>query len=183
MSESVKQIVVSVIISLLAAVAIIGCSSGASGDGEFDLDKLPGYFPPGQDGVLLPYQGGERAHKAYGIVGEDGIAVNCVSTKEIGTFENVWDYIDEDVALDVNAYCKSLGYDKYPNTSDFFVSFKWIEINSVKDARYRDGVVTVKVAPNPYNQPRCIWVRLKNMKTSVMTIWQDGNPDGEITTN
>lgn len=179
MSESVKHIFASVLVALLVAVAMAGCSSDSSQwDGLWDLDNLPGYLIPAQSMMKFPSAGGEQSFPMHGIVGEDGVAVQCISTKEIGKFNNIFDYLDEDVAINVDDYCKSLGYDKYPNTSDFFVTFKWVEINTVKDAGQRDGVVTVRCSPNPYNQPRVMWVRLHNMKTSVLKVVQDENPDG-----
>lgn len=163
----------------LVAIAMVGCSSDEPKEGEFDPDNLTGYFPPGMDSMrFLSCEGEERSSKLYGIVGEDGIAVKCISTKEIGYFDNIFDYLDEDVAINVDDYCKSLGYEKYPNNPDFFVSYKWVEINTVKVAGERDGVITVRCSPNPYKCIRRVWVRLQNMKTDVMTITQDENPDG-----
>ena len=160
----------------LVAIAMAGCSSDDPLDGEEDFDN--GYLTAVHLNMEFPASGGERAYPLHGIVGEDGIAVKCISTKEIGYFDNIFDYLDEDVAINVDDYCKSLGYEKYPNTPDFFVSYKWVEINTVKVAGERDGVITVRCSPNPYKCIRRVWVRLQNMKTSVMTITQDENPDG-----
>lgn len=178
MSESVKHAFASVFVALMVATAMVGCSSDDPLDGKEDLDNLPGYLITVHLDMPFLVSGGECAFPLYGIVGEDGIAVKCISTKEIGYFDNIFDYLDEDVAINVDDYCKSLGYEKYPNNPDFFVSYKWVEINTVKVASERDGVITVRCSPNPYNRPRRIWVRLQNMKTDVMTITQNRNPDG-----
>lgn len=162
----------------LVAISMVGCSSDDSSDGIEDPNTLPCYLIAMHHNMEFPASGGEKTLPLHGIVGEDGIAVKCISTKEIGYFDNIFDYLDEDVAINVDDYCKSLGYEKYPNSPDFFVPFKWVEINTVKEAGERDGVITVRCSPNPYNRPRLIWVRLQNMKTDVMTIGQDSNPDG-----
>lgn len=178
MSESFKYRVVKVLSAMLAVAVMAGCSSGEPKDGEWDPDNLKGYFPPFQNCVMLPSEGGVGSITAYGMVGEDGIAVKCISTKEIGIFDNALDYVDENMALDVKAYCEAQGYETYPNEPDFFVSFKWVEINTVKPVNERDGLITVRLAPNPYNRPRFMWVRLQNEKVSVLTIFQERNIEG-----
>ena len=84
----------------------------------------------------------------------------------------------ENAVFDVGEYCREQCFDDYPNTPDFFVRYKWMEINTVKSPGERDGVVTVKVDANPYKESRTLWILLRNQKSDVLKVMQAGNPDG-----
>lgn len=167
-------------LTIFLGLVFTACLTGCHEEvvvGPCNPDELSGYF------YLPKYvevfsEGGQYSQTAYGLVGEDGIGVKYMSSRYTANVNDIFNFIGDDPMFDVEKYCHEAGYDTYPNSPDFYVRYKWVEINTVKYAADRDGIITVKADPNPYKEPRKIWVWLQNQKSDVLCISQEGNLNG-----
>lgn len=178
MLEFIKHWLFACLILFGLAGCLTGCSSEDVWDGPVDSDELPGYFGLFQNAILFSQQESQLVVTAHGVKGEDGIGVIYISPRRITNWEDDFNFIGDDPVFDVSAYCSENGYDSYPNTSDFFVHYKWLEINTVKSPDEPDGKITVKVEANPFKESRSVWILLRNQKTDVLEVHQEGNPNG-----
>lgn len=179
MLKLIKHCLLGCLIVLGVACGLASCDSDLiDGPTGFDPDNYPRYFRYSWLGVGFSYEGEQRELTAYGFKEEDGIAVVYISPRDIINWEDIFNFMGENPVFDVGEYCRELGYDSYPNTPDFFVRYKWMEINTVKTLGERDGVVTVKVDANPYKESRTLWILFRNQKSDVLEVHQDGNPKG-----
>lgn len=178
MLKLIKRCLLAGFVSLGLAGCLTGCDSEELEGIPYDPDDHPNYFSTWGSWVQLPSGESQREITAHGLKGEDGIAVVYISPREIKNWEDEFNFMGESRVFDVGDYCRGLGYNDYPNTTDFFVRYEWMEINSFKSPDERDGVITVKVDANPYKKERRLWILLRNQKSSVLKVYQHGNPDG-----
>lgn len=177
MLKFTKDYLLSCLILLGLASGLTGCDSDRPDVIEYDKDNLRGYFIFWEiEG--FSHQESQKEFTAYGLRGEDGISVVYISPREIKNWEDICNFMGENAVFDVEEYCREQGFNDYPNTPDFFVRYKWMEINTVKSPGERDGIVTVKVDANPYKESRTLWILLRNQKSDVLKVMQAGNPDG-----
>lgn len=144
----------------------------------------PPPYEAGEKTLTVGWESGEVVVRPFGNENKGFFPIvflkegGCLSGDDFHQFENrQYDLGEIYGGLDVVTYCRGIGLESCPDSHDFFVPYRWIEVACGSVAPDNQTEVVVRVAENTSPETRIMSLHFFNGQWGLLTVIQEGAQD------